>query len=83
MESQQEAMKTLSERRIDYEADILLDSARDRGEMHPSAKLTVVQVLEIRRRWPMESSRRLAAEFGVSHTAIRRAALGIKWRSLG
>ena len=61
-------------------ADKVRHGTQPHGEKHPSAKLTLTQVLEIRRRWPLESSRNLAREFGVSHTAIRRAALGIKWR---
>lgn len=52
------------------------------GESSVTAKLTSIQVLEIRQRWEKESSRKLASEYGVSHTAIRRAALGIKWKRL-
>jgi len=53
-----------------------------RGESAGGAKLTEAQVLEIRRRHGTASLRSLAREFGVSHTAIRRAALGIKWAHL-
>lgn len=64
-----------------------LENARDRqihgtqarGEQCSLSKLTSSQVLEIRSRWGKETSRKLAAEFGVSHTTIRRAALAVKW----
>lgn len=49
------------------------------GEKAGSAKLTEADVREIRVRLGTKSLRALGAEFGVSHTAIRRAALGIKW----
>lgn len=65
-----------------------LDNARDkarngrqiRGEQLKTAKLTEADVREIRRRWPAETTRALGAEYGVSHTAIRRAVNGMKWR---
>jgi hypothetical protein len=53
-----------------------------KGEHHPPAKLTEAQVREIRQLHGTASLRVLAARYGVSHTAIRRAALGIKWRSV-
>lgn len=64
-----------------------LDNSADRrrhgrlptGEKSGTAKLTEAQVLELRRRWPGETLRALGAEYGVSHTAIRRAVHGIKW----
>ena len=49
------------------------------GERSGTAKLTEAQVLEIRRRVGKEPLRSLAKEYGVSHTAIRRAANGTKW----
>ena len=64
------------------------------GERNPQARLTEIQVQEIRRRYrPQEggrprgippgpregSSKALAAEFGVSHTTILRIVRGIKW----
>ncbi len=52
------------------------------GENAGSAKLTESQVIEIRQRYGTASLRQLAREYGVSHTAIRRAALGIKWSYL-
>lgn len=53
-----------------------------RGERSGTHKLTESDVREIRRRYGNASLRALAREFGVSHTAIRRAALGIKWAYL-
>ncbi len=53
------------------------------GERSASAKLTEEQVLEIRSLHGTVSLRALGQRFGVSHTAIRRAALGIKWSHLG
>lgn len=54
------------------------------GERAGTAKLTEAQVLEIRRRVSRGASlRRLGAHYGVSHTAIRRAANGMKWAHLG
>jgi hypothetical protein len=52
------------------------------GERHSPAKLTEAQVLEIKQRVGNETLRALASEYGVSHTAIRRAANGMKWRYL-
>lgn len=52
------------------------------GQDRWCAKLTEAQVLEIRNRVGSESLRSLAQEFGVSHTAIRRAANGTKWAHL-
>ena len=53
-----------------------------RGERSVSAKLTADQVREIRGRVGGETLRALAAEYGVSHTAIRRAAAGWTWGDL-
>jgi hypothetical protein len=53
-----------------------------KGERSVTAKLTEAQVREIRGLHGTASLRQLAARYGVSHTAIRRAALGIKWRSV-
>ena len=52
------------------------------GERSGTAKLTERQVLEIRQRIGRETIRALGREYGVSHTEIRRAALGIKWSYL-
>ncbi len=50
-----------------------------RGERSPMHKLTEKQVLEIRQRIGSETTRRLAKEYGVSHTCIERAGNGINW----
>jgi len=49
------------------------------GERSGTHKLTEVEVLEIRKARGTASLRELGAKYGVSHTAIRRAMLGIKW----
>ena len=53
------------------------------GSRSGTAKLTETQVIEIRRLHGTMSLRKIAKLYGVSHTAIRRAALGIKWACLG
>jgi hypothetical protein len=50
-----------------------------RGEGVATAKLTERDVQEIRSRWGRTSSRKLATFYSVSHTAIRRAAIGLQW----
>jgi len=52
------------------------------GEKSGTHKLTEYDVLEIRKKHRSMSLRELGKRFGVSHTAIRRAALGIKWGHL-
>ncbi len=52
------------------------------GERAGTHKLTEKQVLEIRRLHGTMSLRQTARRYGVSHTCIRRAALGIKWAYL-
>lgn len=49
------------------------------GEKSGTHKLTEQQVIEIRRLHGKESLRSIAKRYGVSHTCVRRAALGIKW----
>lgn len=49
------------------------------GERSGTHKLTEAEVLEIRKARSTASLRELGAKYGVSHTAIRRAMLGIKW----
>lgn len=53
-----------------------------RGENSTRHKLTELQVLQIRQRAGKETLRSLGKEFGVSHTCIRRATLGINWKHL-
>jgi len=52
------------------------------GERSGTHKLTEQQVLEIKELYGKQPLRVIAAKYGVSHTAIRRAALGIKWAYL-
>ena len=52
------------------------------GERSGTHKLTIEDVIKIRKEYGKKSLRKLASEYGVSHTAIRRAALGIKWGHL-
>lgn len=54
-----------------------------RGERSGNAKLTEAGVLEIRRLIGTTTLRALGKQYGVSHTAIRRAANGMKWAYLG
>ncbi len=68
--------------RLENVADKVTHGTQARGEQIASAKLTPSQVAEIRVRVPGETLRALAAEYGVSHTAIRRAANGMKWAHL-
>ena len=49
------------------------------GEKSVSHKLTESQVIEIRGLHGKKTLRELARIYGVFHTCIRRAALGIKW----
>jgi hypothetical protein len=53
------------------------------GERSGTHKLAEKDVAEIRKMYGLKSLRELGARFGVSHTAIRRAVLGIKWGHLG
>lgn len=62
--------------------DKLAHGRQPQGERVHSARLTAQDVEEIRRLHGTMPLRALAERFGVSHTAVRRAALGIKWRSI-
>jgi len=68
--------------KAENQSDRIRHGTSNRGERSGSAKLTEVQVLEIRQRVGKETLRSLAKEYGVSHTAIRRAAIGMKWSYL-
>lgn len=68
--------------RLDNARDKIRNGGQARGEDIRAAKLTRHQVREIRQRRPKETLRALAAEYGVSHTAIHRAAEGIKWKHI-
>ncbi|MCK4245314.1 MAG: HNH endonuclease [Candidatus Omnitrophica bacterium] len=52
------------------------------GERSGTAKLSEAKVQEIKLKIKTKTLRKLGAEYGVSHTAIRRAALGITWKHL-
>jgi hypothetical protein len=52
---------------------------QSRGERSGGAKLSEADVREIRRLYGSLTLRALAERFGVSHTAIRRAATGYYW----
>lgn len=52
------------------------------GERSGSAKLTEKDVREIRNHRGRTTLRKLASNYGVSHTSIRRAAVGISWRHI-
>jgi hypothetical protein len=61
----------------------LLDGTAALGEQNPLARLTEVQVNEIRRRWAQGgriSKRALATEYGVSEMTIGRLLRGELWR---
>lgn len=49
------------------------------GETHPNARLSEVDVKEIRSRYARERKVDLAAEFGVTANHIYRIAKGVKW----
>ncbi len=68
--------------RQENSADKRLHGTQPRGERVGTHKLSAADVIAIRQRHGKESLRSLAREYGVSHTAIRRAALGIKWAHL-
>jgi hypothetical protein len=51
-----------------------------RGEQHHGAKLTAVEVRDIRRRHPGESMRALARAYGVSPRCIEKIVHGLTWK---
>ncbi len=63
-------------------ADKKMHGRQPIGEQTASHKLSESDVLRIREIHGTKPLREIAAEYGVSHTAIRRAALGIKWTHL-
>jgi len=68
--------------RVDNVADKRQNGRLPVGEKSGTHKLTEEQVLEIRSLYGKVSLRKLAQKYGVSHTSVRRAALGIKWAHL-
>ncbi len=51
------------------------------GEQHPYAKLSWPIVADIRRRYPSETIRDLAAEYGVRHGTVWAVVTGKTWRT--
>lgn len=68
--------------RLQNAADKRRNGGIPSGERSGTHKLTASEVLEIRKEYGKSSSRQLGKKYGVSHTEIRRAALGIKWADL-
>ncbi len=66
--------------RVEQREDERKHGTRCIGEKAGTAKLTEVAVAEIRHKIKTSTLRKLALEYGVSHTAIRRAANGKTWR---
>lgn len=54
-------------------------SGNQPGERNNFAKLTADQVAEIRRRYPGETQRALAVEFGIHRTQVSRIVNGKRW----
>ena len=50
------------------------------GELNGKAKLTASMVLEIRRRFAMESPRAIARALGVSYGCVRAVCAGVTWK---
>lgn len=61
-------------------ADCVAKQRQARGERNRHAKLTEGQVLEIRRRRLTEGPTKLAKEYGVTYTTIRRIVKGERWK---
>lgn len=66
---------------LDNDADKITHGTRPDGERNGNAKLTAMQVLEIRRR-ATERLCDLAREYGVGPNAISKVIKGERWRSL-
>jgi hypothetical protein len=65
--------------RLENMNDKRINGGMSDGEKSGTHKLTREDVLAIRQLHGTKTLRALGQQFGVSHTAIRRAALGIKW----
>lgn len=68
--------------RMDNVADKRKNGGIPIGERSGTHKLTESDVCEIKKLYGKQSLRSIAKIYGVSHTCIRRAALGIKWSYL-
>ena len=65
--------------RLENAADSIRNGHQARGEQKGTAKLSEAQVRELREMIDRPSLRALAAQYGVSHTEIRRVINGTKW----
>ncbi len=68
--------------RFENVADKFRNNRVPLGEDSPSHKLTEKDVLEIRKLHGVLPLRRIAEIHGVTHTTIRKAALGIRWKNI-
>ncbi len=68
--------------RLENVKDKIKHQTQPCGEKAITHKLSEEQVLEIRKNYGKHTLRFMANLYGVSHTCIRRAALGIKWAHL-
>lgn len=59
--------------------DRTLADRTKRGEAQGHAKLTESAVLDIRKKWPRETQRKLAAEYGVSASTIHKITTRQTW----
>ena len=66
-------------------ADCVADGTSNKGDRNPSAKLTEVQVVEIRHRYASGSIslRALADEYGVAKTLVYDIVRGELWTHVG
>lgn len=65
--------------RAENVADKLIHGTHNRGERHPTVKLTETDIHEIRRLRGVETRRSLAKRFGVSHGSINDIYTGRTW----
>lgn len=64
---------------VGNQADKLLHGTDNRGEKHPLAKLSEVEVREIRRLGSSRTQISLANQFGVTEGAVRSILIGKNW----
>jgi hypothetical protein len=64
---------------VENHADKLIHGTRSRGEKHGAAKLTEADVVQIRSMRGTRSLREIAAQFGVSRSAVSQIHLGNNW----
>lgn len=68
--------------RLENMQDIRRHGRQPEGENSVAHKLSAQDVIDIRKQYGTKTIRALGREYGVSHTVIRRAALGINWRGV-